>query len=75
MRKSLNLYALWNFDGPKLPESAFSPTTLRYSDLHFFNFTCFILFHQSVTLDIFIAEVDCLLLSFLKYDLYIGIES
>ena len=54
-----------------MPESAFSLDSPRYSKLDSLNSSCF--FRQGVNLDSFIPEGDCLFLSILKNDLYIGI--
>ena len=70
--KSVVFTPLWNLDGPELPESAYSLDTPRYSNVYFFNSTCFIFFHQGVSLDSYIPEADSSFLSISKFDLYIG---
>ena len=64
---------LWSFDGPELPESAFSLDTARYLNFYFFNSTFFIYIHQVINLDGFLPEVDWSFLNIFKYDLYIGL--
>ena len=65
----LNVTPLWNLDRSELPENVFSfdiPLNSRYSNLYFFNSSCFNFFDQGVNLDSFIPEVDCLFLNMFK---------